>query len=359
MNNSKNVYEIISDIGYVAVIPTVSTLGLLFNVASAVVLANKLFKETMYRFLLANSIIDAIYLFIISFLPVARCFDLCNGTNSKYIPKFYELYGFLFTTHLLSTMSTLTSLSVSFDRYFSLSKINRCTWKYSVKLMLFFFFCISLINQLPTILTFKLTKDLSNNTTINSNASHFIIGFTKFGALKEAKLLIIILQANINLLPTTLVIIVNILLLFKLRQQAVRVKRLYHKNFFIIYSKQLCEDQAITSSLDSQQNECNNSSRHKNSSNKLSKIERNLTSMIVFISILYVLGRLANTSSAILFIFYNRRSQPFRFFILVCNIVEFSTYGMNIFIFHSFNKSFALILNRYLNQFKSFFKCKK
>ena len=68
-------------------------------------------------------------------------------------------------------------------------------------------------------------------------------------------------------------------------------------------------------------------------SKKHSKIERNLTSMIIVLSILYILGRFANTISLILFLFYDLKSEKNRFFILVCNLVEFSTYGMNLFVF--------------------------
>ena len=70
--------------------------------------------------------------------------------------------------------------------------------------------------------------------------------------------------------------------------------------------------------------------------------------MIIVLSILYILGRFANTISLILFLFYDLKSEKNRFFILVCNLVEFSTYGMNLFVFYSFDKNFARILNKYL-----------
>ena len=245
MNHTKHIYGIITDIGYVAILPTISASGFIFNVTATLVLTNKCFKQTMYKFLLANSIIDSIYLFLISFLPIARCLDMCD-LSSKFIPKLYELYGFLFATHILSTVSSLTSVSVAYDRYFSLSKINRCKWKFSVKLMLIFYFCFSIINIMPAIMSFKLST-VSTNNSINLfhhshsrreyNQAHYYIKSTKFGETRVARFLISILQANINLTPTTLVIIANILLLFKLRRQAILMKRKRKKTFFSFYSK--------------------------------------------------------------------------------------------------------------------------
>lgn len=349
-------YNAITDIGYVAIIPTVSVLGLIFNLISVVILSNKSFKETMYKFLLANSIIDSIYLFVISFLPIARCIDICS-LSSKFLPKFYELYGFLFMTHVLSTASSLTSVSVAYDRFFSLSKINRCKWKFNVKLVLLFYFCFSFLNQLPTILSFKLSKDVTNYSNshfhydeANANKTHFHITLTKFGESREAKLLIIILQVNINLTPTTLVIIANILLLLKLRRQAFRQKQLQRKMFF---SRQNASDIQMISfnfngSSDSQsdfENDRNNIFSKRNS-----KIERNLTSMIVIMSMIYVFGRFANTISATLFLFFNRHAGLIRLLILLCNVVEFSTYGMNLFVFYAFDKNFSRILNKHFDR---------
>jgi hypothetical protein len=360
MNHTKNIYGIISDIGYVIIIPTISTFGFTFNFLSVLVLTNKIFKETMYKYLLANSLIDALYLFIIAFLPIARCFDMCN-LSSQRLPKLYELYAFLFSTHVLSTVSTLTSVSVALDRYLSVSKINRCKWKFNIKLMLGFYFIFAVLNQLPTIIAFKVVEDLKNTTwdaiqfhNHDHNRSHFILGPTKFGESKEAKLLIIVLQVNINLTPTTLIIIVNILLLLKLRRQALVSKQLQQNNFFMIYSKQICSlVNSSTVSSDISNIEFN---RNKRTSDMRTKVEQNVTSMIIFISIVYVFGRFANTISAILFLFFNNKSEIHRLVILLCNIIEFSTYGMNIFIFYAFNKNFARTCDCYLAVLKRYLR---
>jgi hypothetical protein len=360
MNHTqKNIYGLTTDIGYVAILPAITILGFIFNVTASIILANKYFKETMYKFLLANSTIDSIYLFLISFLPIARCLDMCN-LSSKYLPKLYELYIFLFTTHVLSTVSSLTNVSVAYDRYFSISKINRCKWKFNLKLIIFLYFCFSIVNHIPTIMSFKLSTDLTNSS-INLfhnhhhqheyNQAHYYIKSTKFGEAIEARFLIIILQININLTPSALVILANILLLFKLRRQASLIKKKHRKAFFSLHSKQANgEIQMISFNFNGSSDSQIELENSENTffSKKHSKIERNLTSMIVVISILYVFGRFANTISATLFLFFNLKSELIRFLILLCNLVEFTTYGMNFFVFYAFDKKFERIFNKYL-----------
>lgn len=409
MNSSK----ILVDIGYLYVIPIISTIGLVSNLVCILTLVsdtNVIKAHISYKYLIVNSLIDAIYLMVVAFLPIARCNYLCN-LSKYYISKVYELYGFLFASNVLNTFSAYMSILISIDRYLFITKNIILQRKLNTCLVLVIIACLSVLHHIPQIVSLKVDyihQQILNNSSSNSTYQVYTLTNTIFGSTKFSKILIMIMQILINTIPLFVIFLINILLLIKLHRQLLLGKNLYNTNelyklevrkiktdyyeprngivfktctnfpFVSLSVVPVLKRASLLSKwqikllsiknlahLGHDERSINDSStqikpntdltsphvhdsqnRKFQKSRKYAKIERNATLMVVLMSFIYILGRAANMTSVCTFLF-DMSSTKTDLKLLICNIIEFLTYSINLFVYCIFNKNFARTLLRH------------
>lgn len=89
--------------------PCTACVGLFFTIVSILIFSSTLFKDapSLYKYILYNSIFDALFLSSIALKPF---FEQMMTEN------IHELYGFIYLTSVLLTCSNLTKVCFSFDR---------------------------------------------------------------------------------------------------------------------------------------------------------------------------------------------------------------------------------------------------
>ncbi len=90
-------------------VPSTACVGLFFTIISILIFSSTLFKDacTLYKYILCNSIFDALFLSLIALKPF---FEHMMTEN------IHELYGFIYLLSVLLTCSNLTKVCFSLDR---------------------------------------------------------------------------------------------------------------------------------------------------------------------------------------------------------------------------------------------------
>ena len=160
----------------ITVLPILHITGFICNIFCIKIFStqNK-FKNNIYRYLIANSIIDAFFLLFFSIVPFTQCFMICENWLNVYLLKSYKKYAAAYFCRVLDMISSLINISIVIERYLCLKgiKINHeklifvCTFvSYTLFSMLLF---------IPNI--FFIQIKVKNDTSTLSNKT---IGYNGF-----------------------------------------------------------------------------------------------------------------------------------------------------------------------------------
>ena len=205
------VLERISDIIGYYLITLVSIIGLILNLFSIKLLMHKTLKHKFYSYLRCKSIFDSIVcLFGVGYLKNNCLLCITNNFNSYGI-LFYQIHVIRIPFRSALLASTLSEVYLTFNRIYSFSNIKTCLNNIQAKFLITFIVAMCIF--LDGISYFSVEIKESNVTGIYYSK---LTGFGKSYFYKTYVLLILLLESFV---PTVLLIISNIIIMFKFKRQ--------------------------------------------------------------------------------------------------------------------------------------------
>jgi hypothetical protein len=116
--------SIVTDVGNVYILPPICLFGIFFNLLSVITLFRSNLKNSIYQFMLINSICDLVFLSICIFTAIIRCGRFCPyGYN--YYSKLYEQYVYLYVGNTILAFGALLDIAVSLQKLASFSSSSK------------------------------------------------------------------------------------------------------------------------------------------------------------------------------------------------------------------------------------------
>lgn len=180
MNNSSNnsttpiiksspTYRIEFVIFYITM--SASSIGILLNLLYTLVFADKRMHESIYKYMLANSL-GGLFLCTSSCwanILIGVILQIFNLKINAYISNLFLLYGFVYGSKAINTMISLNDVYLSIDRFFIFSRpatnssiISRHAYFFILLNLL-----ISLVVFLPLAMNYTVTKTTSNSQALS------------------------------------------------------------------------------------------------------------------------------------------------------------------------------------------------
>ena len=296
-------------IGFVIVTPTICVIGLILNIICFIVCLR--LKEKIFFYLAFKLLAELIYLMCGAISPYIFCED-CH-LEYTYLRAIVTLIINKYTKGVVYTLITLLEIEISFSRYYLLnSHSNKTIVEKKDKLKVIIHTLISLTIFVPYVFGHEIKKEQKEvfffmfideyKLEYNKfgNSVYFYYFYTYFGFFE-------------NILSILILIPLNIII-------------------FIKFKKFINNKAKIPSTIARQQENA--------------KSEKRFTKMMVLISSLFIISRLAE-ASALFFSLYNYYvvlMDYFEMYLIILNIfVETSTYlmfSLNFFILFFLNKTF-------------------
>ena len=302
--------------------------------------------------MLCKSAVNAAYLLICFFIFLVKCGKFCSFNNKSYKIKLYELYLFNYVASALALVDLLMEIVIIFQRLFVILNKSfiekRNVFNFLVPIVILAFvvyspYCYFLriesvaYSQHPTHL------QLYNlSTRLNTNNPHFF-------ELKVANKLwyeIFELVATASFrgsLLLLLIILLNIISCYFFKYR-LRQKEKY-KNFKQIVL--LPNPSFISKTTNESTTTTNPFQRSENAKKKKFRANENFNQMIIWQSILYLLGNMFFIALLIILpVIDGRRSSYYLVLMIITNTLLFSSMGLNILVYISFNRKFKRTLIR-------------
>ena len=208
-----------SDFVNVFIFPFICLFGITTNIMNMIILFDKkmfekLSNNLMQKYMFINSLADLLFLFVVFFLVIIRCGNLCPY-GYAYGSKFYELYIYLFVGYTIVTFLVLIDISISIGKLLSFSNIMSQNDLIPFRLKCLLFGGLALILNFPNTLSneikisgkLKQTTDGENSTQVEtiymrglkSEFKNGILEFflLAFSLIKEPLLFIVLFVINI------------------------------------------------------------------------------------------------------------------------------------------------------------------
>ena len=161
--------SLLSEIASV-IIPVICSFGIFTNILNIMVFLSPKLKDQSFKYLLAISISDLIYLSICSITFYIFCASFCSF-NQTLASKIVNLYLFDYFTSCLAIYSILIEIFLSLQRFFIL--INKpLSKKFTFKTVLVTLFLISIIYYFPIILLKDIVTSVDRQNSTLSNVSY-------------------------------------------------------------------------------------------------------------------------------------------------------------------------------------------
>ena len=343
------------------IIPSICTFSFMTNILNIIVSKKMIPINKFYNLIYIKSIVNSVYLFSLIFVFMTRCDRFCPTLKNSYISKLYKLYILYYFTSSLALLDLIIELAISLKRYFYLNNRNcftyhnLCCKKFKLQILIMY----SFLQFLPVTTFYKIVEIKTNSTNNVEQETRFELELLKeyktIAALDEIcwftirMLLLISLIISINaIMCTKFRMKTNKLLrLIELKKNTTKIivisnHNLFHKlKFFsLTYSfLDYYDSRQLTMGFD------------------LIKTRKNLTNMIICVNLNYIIGTLfLSISTAVMFFTGGRSNASYSLLISIGNSMVFLSYGLNLFIYCSFNKLFRCILFNLLKTiFQNFF----
>ncbi len=305
-------FQLINDIGFVIILPTIAFIGFISNLFSAIIFS-RLKSAKIYKYLLMKSIIDCLNLLTIGFIPISRCKGLCGSLSYKYESKFYDLYFYSYATHVYNFISTCIGIAVVVERYVVISGTIIRVVKIPIVFNLFFICIIGAVAYVPLVLSRKISLTNSTNSTDAGNL--FILKESTFG--EEYMLVVFITYFLADVIPFVIIVVAIVMLAYNITKKP---------NFVIKTIVPL---------------------------RKGRRSERRMAMMIIGMAVLHGLRQFTDSTLLIVNFYLHRAIYIVEIGILAGNIFMYSTFLFYIFIYYKFNKSFAVQVKNIMGIVKS------
>ncbi len=162
--------------------PFICTVGVIANGLNIAVFLNPKMKDVTFKYMLAISISDCIYLGLLSYVSFLSCSD-CLFTKN-YATAFYAIFIDDYLTSCLGIFALFIDITLSVQRFFILKNKYFCQ-KLSYKLTISILLLIALLYYLP-VTFFKNIVEIENTNSTNCTEYAAVLnklGQTSFGNL--------------------------------------------------------------------------------------------------------------------------------------------------------------------------------
>ena len=223
--------SIVSDVYWTFVLPLICLFSLATNTLNIIVFSKISRKSSniIYKYMLANSIFDQIYLFCVSFIFIVRCGQFCE-IKDTFFAKVYVHYVYMYVANSVALFSLFLEIVIVLQRF---SMLNNRDFLSSVnKTFAFtalFIFCF--IYHIPQLSTFEIRQ--TNQTLANSTFGQRV--YVRENVTKNKSLFIRHLIAFQTLIRLILIIVIIVLI--------TRLTKFLFKQYEIIQSNNLNNNQ--------------------------------------------------------------------------------------------------------------------
>jgi hypothetical protein len=315
-----------NDVFYVYIAPTIGLIGLLFEIVCFIVLSNKEFNGTIFKYLKYQVIFEAIDLLIGVLRPIHDC-KTCSISKT-----YYSQIHFLITAVYLASVCELSALLcqiasvyhclklISINKQFTFSKSFLIKYSHRIIVVLIFFYSAILFSY--QLIQYQIIFNEDSNSYELVDSSYFDLSLwlvcesISFG-IRDLFCLIILISFNV-------------LLYLKVREN------IKHKIFVINFNVK-----PIISTLENANSKIENETPSTPGIKKIEKFENRMAIMVIISSINYVLGRIP-----ILLFFlirnFNKGPEMGPFLNFAVFQIYFS-YSIGFFIFYFINNKFKFV----------------
>ena len=167
-------------------IPAICIFGFITNFVNIIVLLNPKMKDISFKYILATSISDLIYLILESYSFFVLCSDCI--LHNIYFTKFYDFIIFHYIIPCLAVFCILTDITLSLIRY-SILKNKTYIQSFRYYLVISFLFLFALVFYVPQLFLYKIisVNQTNSNNTILSNNEYSVIknslGLSSYGKI--------------------------------------------------------------------------------------------------------------------------------------------------------------------------------
>ena len=299
------------------IIPVISLFGIIFNGLCIVTFSHMILKNPKLAFKfcfkchLCKSICNFLTFIIQIFGPIYFC-KKCNLSNSL-ISNIWFVYLFNFAETPLITCSTFYDIIALIDFFFIIS--NRKNLLYKIKTRYLFLIVLLIFSLLGSIIFFRyeIISQSSNNSSVfrNQRTNFYISELDKYVRFVE--------MIMYNILTFLLIIIVDILIIYQIKQAIKRKRNLNHNNN-------------------------DNKSKIPNSQSIIENATRKTLYILIITSGLYLIGHFL---IIVYYLPFDKNSQPtfWLCFYDIALIPFYSSFLFDIFIYYCFNKHFKKSFN--------------
>lgn len=202
------------------ILPQINIFGVITNVLSVAVFLNPKLEDPTFKYMLATSFNDIIYLILTSYNIMKYCAECPLYTS--YFTQIYLIYINDYLTSSLAIFNILIDIVISFQRYFILLNKPYCQ-NISYKWVLFIIMVVSLVYYFPLIF-FKDILVISNSTSSADVETKYAATKNALGNSNFGKITPIVLSVGRIFLGVGVLTFINIMNAYEFK------KRFYKKN---------------------------------------------------------------------------------------------------------------------------------
>lgn len=195
--------------------PLFCSFGVLTNGLNILVLKRTNTKDTLFKYMLASSIIDLVYLLLATYSFIEFCSDIQCLFKTCYWSQIYIIYIADYLTSCLALFRIFLEIFISIERY--LIVLNK---KYLANLpyylVILFLFIVSLLFYLPLLFF----KEITTNSNISMNYSmQFAIIKNDLGLSLFGRLIPILLTFLRIFLGTIVLVVINLMSVYEFKKR--------------------------------------------------------------------------------------------------------------------------------------------
>ncbi|CAF0753811.1 unnamed protein product [Didymodactylos carnosus] len=391
-------YKLIEHIVYLYIMSPLCIIGLLLNIINLWIFSDRSFKNLTYKYLRLVAFVDCITCILV-FIYCVTNYTKPSSLKDKYFRTWYLVHVYFPLANITAGCNVLLTITVTIERLVSVRwpmEKQRLFSANRVFITLVIVFLFPIVANSVNFLVYRVSK--CNNAEPTQIAS--TLAYKYFGICKEILL---------RFIPICILICANCLLLMtvrkarqKFKQPTKKIKIVYEQRpltaitplsasysqidtavdgngsgscYTTPVNKYLSNSQSQTDALlvDHQEHFHPRESTMSTTSsvgtggiNRESKIistphhsrkqhqERQLTIMLIWLSTLYLCGQIPMLFAYPNFVFRNVSGSAYKYYALVVNLMELSTYLANFFIYITFTTQFRLV---FLSKIKNRFMC--
>ena len=315
--------------------PVVLIIPLVLKLICAFIFSNIEFKTQTYRYLKLNSIINAMLMLTLLFLPLTECNKLCDGWwESNYWLLAYKLYIIRFISRCMRTISSLIILTISWNQFRDLNDC-RIRKKNRFYLIVIFSITFSFVLYLPDLFLNKIEKEPSNDSVdhLEKDTTDTLKGY-----VVEA---VNIFQYAVAFIILIFTLFFNIIVACKIKYQ----KNTEFKSILFISTKKKNINSNPRNSISVQFDAAQIISQKM-----MPKLYESQTKLLsVFITFAFTVDEVLTNASDGIFSFGIKNEMQYFVFIRVFYLMVFVVQMSHVFVFYKFNKAFS-------RRFKKIFK---